>query len=210
MVDRPDLLDRSLVVELGQIADEQRRTAEEVRRELAEAGPSLLGALLDVVATGLRRWPDVEMDHLPRMADFVKWVEACAAGLGWPPGAFAEAYRGLRAHTDGRALDLWDVTPCLLGVLAQQQGRQFEGTVAELLKKLNGMADVLEVPRYRSCDWPGNAKALGTQLRRYAPNLRRRGVEVEWLRRSNVGYPVRITGRPAEGQSEGVNVAAGE
>jgi hypothetical protein len=28
------------------------------------------------------------------------------------------------------------------------------------------MADALDVPRYRSSDWPANAKALATQLRR--------------------------------------------
>jgi hypothetical protein len=44
------------------------------------------------------------------------------------------------------------------------------------------------------------------QLRRYAPNLRRSGIEIEWLGRTKYGYPVRITQHPAEDQAEEVNV----
>jgi hypothetical protein len=79
--------------------------------------------------------------------------------------------------------------------------------VAQLLKKLNDMADALDVPRYRASERPANPKALATQ-RRYAPNLRRSGIEIQWLRRSSEGFPVRITQRPAAGQAEEVNVIA--
>jgi hypothetical protein len=206
IVDRPDLLDRALSVELPRIDDGRRRTMEEIRRDLDAARPLVLGALLNAVAHGLRELPNVELSGLPRMADFVKWVEACGPSLGWERDSFAQLYRSQRADTDSRALDLWDVMPCLRGLLDKEPN--FGGTVAQLLKKLNGMADVLDIPRHRGTDWPANPKALATQLRRYAPNLRRNGIEIQWLGRSNEGYRVRITQRPADGRAEEVNVLA--
>jgi hypothetical protein len=95
--------------------------------------------------------------------------------------------------------------PCLRGLLAQQP--ELEGTMAHLLKKLNGMAAALEISAFRSYEWPRTPKALAMQLRQYTPSLRRVGIEVEQLRRSNVGYRVRITRRPVvTDTSEEVNV----
>jgi hypothetical protein len=86
--------------------------------------------------------------------------------------------------------------------------RQTLSGVVLVIEKLNRMADALDVPRYRASEWPANPKALATQLRRHAPNLRRNGIEIQWLRRSSEGYPVRITQRPADGPAEEVNVIA--
>jgi hypothetical protein len=48
------------------------------------------------------------------------------------------------------------------------------------------------------------------QLRQYTPSLRRVGIEVEQLKRSNAGYRVRITRRPVVNDTaEGVNVMSG-
>jgi hypothetical protein len=59
----------------------------------------------------------------------------------------------------------------------------------ELLERLNQTTPWTE----RSYEWPRTARALGEQLTRYAPNLRRVGVEVQRPARTNRGYPVRIT-----------------
>jgi hypothetical protein len=206
IVDRPDLLDRALSVELPRIDDDKRRTMEEIRSRLDAARPLVLGALLDAVAHGLRELPNVEISELPRMADFVRWVEACGPSLGWERGSFAQLYRGLRAETDGRALDLWEVMPCLRKLIEVEPN--FEGTVALLHKKLTAVAEILEMPRHRGTDWPANAKALATQLRRYSPNLRRSGIEIQWLGRFKDGCRVRITQRPVVGQAEEVNALA--
>src|SRR5919197_2231288 len=102
MVSRPDLLDRALVVEW---------------QELEEARPRLLGALLEVVACGLRNLPTTRLAELPRMADFTRWVEACAPALGWRPGEFTAALFQRRDEADAQDLGQWSVYPYLLRVL---------------------------------------------------------------------------------------------
>jgi hypothetical protein len=73
---RPDLLDRSLVVELPVIPEERRRTEREVRTEFAAEHPQILGALLDAASGALRELPGVRLERLPRMAEFAEWATA--------------------------------------------------------------------------------------------------------------------------------------
>jgi hypothetical protein len=190
MVNRPDLLERALVIELPIIPDGSRRTEEEVWKRLEEERPRLLGALLDAVSAGLRDLPSIQFEHLPRMADFARWVEACGGALGWGRGEFIATYQELRGELDDQALSLWPVYPVLLRLLEKEP--VFKGTVGHLLERLTSAGK--ERDGVWSSDWPRHAKALGTEMRRYAPNLRRLGVEVTWpkKKRSNRGYLVEI------------------
>jgi putative DNA primase/helicase len=197
MVSRPDLLDRALVVELPAITEGRRRTKEEVWQALEDDRPRLLGALLDVVASGLRNLPTTRLAELPRMADFTRWVEACAPALGWQPGAFTAALFQRRDDADAQALGQWSVYPYLLRVLGDLP--VFEGTVAELLKVLNALRR--SEGDYDLGDWPRTPKALGGELRRYAPNLARVGVELRHLGRSRDGSRIRLASRSTSPES---------
>ena len=122
------------------------------------------------------------------MADFTRWVKACAPALGWQPGEFTRALFQLRDEADAQALGQWSVYPYLLRVLGDVPA--FEGTVALLLKALNALRR--SEGDYEVGDWPRTAKALGGELRRYAPNLARVGVEVRHLGRSRDGSRIRL------------------
>jgi hypothetical protein len=186
MVSRPDLLDRSLVVELPAISDEGRRTKGEVWGRLNAARPRLLGALLSAVSLGLRCQAEVQLERLPRMADFAKWVEACAPALGWKPGEFVEFCLNEREEQDAQALAAWPVMPALERLV--QAAGVIEVTVAELLAGLRTVADT-PLPT----EWPRTAKGLGAALRRYAPALKRVGIRVERLGKGRDGHRVRLT-----------------
>lgn len=43
--------------------------------------PRILGVLLDAVSYGLRTVGHVQLDALPRMADFALWITACEPAL---------------------------------------------------------------------------------------------------------------------------------
>jgi hypothetical protein len=192
MISRPDLLDRSLVVELPPIPETKRRTKEDVWGDLKAARPRILGALLDAVSVGLRNLPRVKLDRLPRMADLARWGEACGPALGWKRMEFVNTLFALRDEADAFALDLWPVFPHLVAVLGKEN--EYRGTVGQLLEKLN-MTRRNQIGA-DSRDWPRTAKGLGIELRRYAPSLRRVGIEIEWAGRANTGMQIRITGNP--------------
>jgi hypothetical protein len=95
VVSRPDLGDRAIFLTLAPIREAQRRAEGELWREFQTARPRILGALLDAVAHGLRALGGVQLDQLPRMADFAVWITACEPAL-WPTGTFARAYAANR------------------------------------------------------------------------------------------------------------------
>jgi hypothetical protein len=192
MVNRPDLLDRALVIELPAIPDEARRTEEAVWQDLEAKRPLVLGALLDVVVAGLRNLSEVKLECLPRMADFARWVEACAPALGWQPEEFTQTCLQVRVELDEQVLSLWAVAPVLDRLLAKNKGG-IETTVGKLLMMLNEARGKEEGFVQ---DWPRTAKALGSELRLFTPSLRRTGIEVTFLGRARKGYRVRISRVP--------------
>jgi hypothetical protein len=170
---RGDLLDRSLLLHLPRIGESERRDEETFWMHFAAAQPALLGSLLDVVSSALHNIPSVELDELPRMADFAKWSVAASPALGWEPATFLGAYNANRTKGNEIAVEA-----SLLGE-ALQKIIGFEGTASELLKKLAGIAGE-ETTRTRG--WPRSPQALSGALRRLAPNLRAIGIEVEFHR----------------------------
>ena len=91
IVERPDLAERSAFSTCEPIGRKNRKSEEEVWASFAAAHASVLGALLDAVATGLKRFPEIRPPDLPRMADFAHWVIACEPAL-WKEGDFLRAY----------------------------------------------------------------------------------------------------------------------
>ncbi len=173
---RGDLADRSLMIDLPAIHDTDRRPEVSFWADYEAARPRLLGALLDAVATALRRLPQVRLDRLPRLADFALWVAAAAPALDLDADDFLKAYEHNRAAADAMAVE---ASPPAFAVLAfvQAQG-SWTGTATELLTALNEHPP--EGTDRRSRAWPKNAKALSDALRRAKPNLAKLGVSVQF------------------------------
>src|SRR5262249_40489744 len=81
VVSRPDLGDRAIFLTLPPIGEAQRRPETELWREFEIARPGILGALLDAAVHGLRAIGRIQLDRLPRMADFALWATACETTL---------------------------------------------------------------------------------------------------------------------------------
>lgn len=169
-----DLLDRSLLLTLPQLAGERRSEREFWEAWQAEAG-GILGALLAAAATGLRHRNAPLAGPLPRMADFAQWVGACERGLPWERGAFLAAYGENRAELHEIALEASLVAPVLADWIDTVY--EWKGSVADLLDRLGEAAGEGALNRK---GWPQGARALSNHLRRIAPNLRAAGIEVEF------------------------------
>jgi len=174
LAQRPDLLDRSLMVRCPVIPENRRRDEHELWEKFDEAAPRLLGCLLDAVSTGLRRLPEVELREAPRLADFARFAVACEPALGLAHGEFLEAYRGNRAEAHELALDAAPIAEPLRRLL--HENGVWEGTYSELLGALAERAGSSVAQRKT---WPASARGLSNQLRRLQPNLRAVGVEIE-------------------------------
>jgi DNA primase len=173
---RSDLLDRSLVLHLPPLPEERCRPEAELWDAFERVRPRVLGALLDVVAAAMRALPSVRMPRLPRMADFAVWATAAESALGWKAGTFLSTYTGNRGEANDLALDASPVAG-LLRELADAGG--WKGTCSDLLARLSESAGEEATKRPA---WPKTPRALGGQLRRLAPNLRRAGIALEMSR----------------------------
>jgi len=81
VISRPDLADRAIFLTLAPIGEVQRRPEAKLWREFEIVRPRILGVLLDAVSYGLRTVGHVQLDALPRMADFALWITACEPAL---------------------------------------------------------------------------------------------------------------------------------
>ena len=177
---RSDLLDRCLIVWLAAIPEDCRRPEAELLAEFEKVRPLILGALLDAVVVALRQLPTIELDSLPRMADFALWVTAAETAFGWEPGTFLATYHGNRESANDVALEASSIARPLLDLLEELGG--WHGTAGELLTALE--ARVSEQTK-RQNSWPKNGRSLSGHLKRLAPNLRAAGWQVGFHREAH-------------------------
>ncbi|MBK7406134.1 MAG: hypothetical protein IPJ41_16395 [Phycisphaerales bacterium] len=168
---RSDLRDRSIALSLRRIADEARRTEEDVNAEYERVRPGVLGAILDAVACALRNVKNVSLPSLPRMADLTTWVTAAEEALGWEPQRFYKAFNGNRASSHAEAVEASPIGPPIMALV---ESGPFEGTATDLLKELNTRRGEAQPPE----GWPKNYSGMSSQLKRLSQDLRGVGLEV--------------------------------
>jgi hypothetical protein len=88
----PDVIDRSIIIELEEIEDDKRRTDEEILSEFKTLRPKLFGFIFDTLAKAVTLKPSINIKKLPRMADFAIWGEAISRALGYNENEFLNAY----------------------------------------------------------------------------------------------------------------------
>lgn len=174
---RSDLLDRCLIVWLPSIPEDKRRSEEEMMLAFEHVQPQILGALFDALSGALRELPNTQLDKLPRMADFARWVTAAESALGWDSGDFMAAYQGNRDSANDLAIESSPVGQPLLVCL--EANGWWDGTATALLDEIEKHVSE-QTKRHKA--WPKNGRSLAGQLKRISPNLRLAGWEVEYHR----------------------------
>ena len=179
IVQRPDVIDRSIFLQLRPIAPGSRRSEHDLWAEFMHDYPRILGGLLDAVAAGMRLRSEVRLAELERMADFTHWGEAVSQGVGWPSGEFVKVYRANRLAASFVSLEESLLAQAMLE-LARYHG-SWKGTLTQLLEL------IAEWTGYHSSTtrgWPKTAGVASIELRRIAPQLRMFGVSVTFERGS--------------------------
>jgi hypothetical protein len=174
LVNRADLADRAILLELPPLQDANRRPEADLWREFEAAQPGILGAIFNSLAAALANVNSVKLARLPRMADFAVWVVAAEPALPWEAGSFLTAYDRNRAAVRDHSLEGDVVAVAVRSFM--EHGQEWEGTPTELLNRLTEEAGDL-VSRGKA--WPKTANSLSNRLRRAAPFLRANGIHYE-------------------------------
>lgn len=181
-LERDDLADRVVFINLRAIPDSERLTEHERAQIYSEAAPKALGLLLDVVAYGLDRVANGQqlLQRRPRLADFAEWTAAWAPALGWDPEDLMQSLAESRTDMSAEILENHLFVPLL--VRHVRTHGLVTGSATELKDQLHALADDLGVKRAES-DVPRTPKQLGDHLRRLADALERvHGIRVSQSR----------------------------
>lgn len=190
LASRADLADRAVIVTLPVITNTSRQTETEFWKAFDIAAPAILAGLLDTVSTAISRIGSVTLSESPRMADFAKWITAAEPALGWPDGAFMQAYAANRLSVEEAAIEGNPVAEAIL-CLIEDQGT-WRGTATELIKTLRaGYSILTDDP----ASFPRQPNKLAGELRRVAPLLRSRGVIIAFERQGKSGRKVITVGK---------------
>jgi hypothetical protein len=173
---RADLLDRSILVGLTRIAPEKRREEEELDAAYQEAKPAILGGMFDILSEAIRIRPEINLQVLPRMADFARWGCAIAMAMGKTSDDFVDAYENNIRQQNREVLD---GQPVAAAVEAFMKSRtEWEGSPSELLAELVVVAEKGRMD-INAKSWPKAPHILTRRLKEVQSNLAEVGIQVE-------------------------------
>jgi hypothetical protein len=172
---RPDLLDRSILLECQPIPDGQRKPERILWRDFEAVKARILGGIFNALCEAMRVKPGLKLDGLPRMADFAEWGRAIGEACGWGQKAFLDAYTREAASRNGAALDSSPVAQAIISLMEHESAR--EEPAAQLLSTLRHEAERLGIDTHGR-GWPRDAHGLSLRLNQVIPNLRHLGIRV--------------------------------
>ena len=181
---RPDLADRTIALDLPRI--NTYIPEQDLKKKWEEDQPLILGALYSLMSKVLAEMPRVRIDKPPRMADFARLGQALLNVMGIDD-SFTDIYSRNRDQVVTRAIDASPVAQAVITML--NDTGDFNGTKGYLMECLDNYK-----PKYfDKLAYPKTVRGLGDSLRRIAPALRVRNIEVlEDKKRHKDGYRVAI------------------
>lgn len=186
-INRSDLADRAVIMPMSRIVPEQRSSEADLWSRFESRRSQIFGALLDHMACGLRRLPHVQLQRLPRMADFALWSVATEA---FAPGVFMRAFESAAAEANEAVAESDPVTVAVAAFMMKR--KSWSGTAAVLRRVLSNH-DRSEAQPSAWKTWPREPSSFGKRLRLATPVLRKMGVEVVIGRASDHGRTRTIT-----------------
>jgi hypothetical protein len=175
---RGDLGDRMVIAELGEIADEERKTEEELEAEWRDAYPTILGGLYSTISKVLVKLAKVNVVNPPRMADYAKVLAAVDQVLGTKGLA---TYMTMREHVNVDVIDN-DVVGRELRKFMEGRKEPWEGSVSELTAELEAK-QLYPRSAVLPQGWPKFAQGMRTALMRLQPAMPAAGFQAEYLGR---------------------------
>lgn len=167
---KADLLDRSILIQLERITENQRKEEKELWSEFDEVKPYLLGAVFDAVSACLKTAPSLVLSSRPRMADYFKYATAAAIHLGWKEEDLIRSFEQNTVLQNEEAIDSSPVATTIIQFMETQN--EWQGSSTELYTKLEIIADNLKIKQ----GFPKSPNWLWKRIKEIRPNLLSKGI----------------------------------
>lgn len=178
---RPDLLDRSILMELERIPANERKEEAELNKQLKEDMPKILGSIFTTISEAMKIYDNIKLDKLGRLSDFTKWGYAIAEASGIGGDKFLNAYLNNQKEANYEA-----IVSNPLGLAISkfiEDSRRWEGKPAELLEILIKVAEEENI-NMNDKMWPKASNVLSRRINEIKSNLQDMGIEIEIIRSS--------------------------
>lgn len=172
---RPDLLERSLLLELERIEPKKRKTEKELYGKFKNDLPFILGGVFDVLVKAINVHPTIKLDSHHRMADWSLWGCAIAEALGYQKEEFLNAYQNNITRQSEMLLNENIVATTLFSFVEEK--KEWEGTATELLQQLYARTPIDYFEKQEKY-WPRSAAALMRKINELKTYLRQIGISV--------------------------------
>lgn len=185
LLQREDILDRTIPIKVSRISETKRRTQSELDSEFARLKPYLLGSVYNILSKALKLLPSVNLEKLPRLADWARLCYSICESMDNHTGQeFLDAYQYiLDRQTDMAVESSLVCQACRL--LVSQTGR-WDGTASQLYEVKLNYDDHEHTSDYEArCylvnhpDFPRSPATLAKELDRCKPTLESIGIKVK-------------------------------
>lgn len=167
VVERGDLVDRSIHVHLPRIDPKHRRDDSEFWDAFHASHAKLLGSLMNAALIATQNYGNVVLAEKPRMSAFAVWAVAAEKSFGWPEGRLMEVYKHNRSAAESHMLEFHGLASAMLRMMEKQ--KEFSGTYPDLI----GQLEMNIGPREKL---PQTSHSFAAELRRIRPALERHGL----------------------------------
>lgn len=180
-INEADLAERCLTIRPNLIPEQDRRSEDDMLRDLERDLRVIFRGLLNLIAAILEKLPEVQVVHPKRMIDFVRWLGAIELIEGVKPGLYQKNYADRMTESQLDSLHNNLLAASILDFVdggALKDG-EWHGSPSELLTQLNNRRDV--AAKYAK-DWPDNAISLSKRLNSLKASLLTQRIRIEFER----------------------------
>jgi hypothetical protein len=162
------------MIDLETIDKSKRKQESEIIAEFQILRPDLLGYILDILVKALQIKPTLQLQNLPRMADFAIWGEAIARAMGYYDMKFLNAYYENIGKQNIEAVESNILGQTVLRFVDdwyERSGDYWHDSTSKLLQQLNSIATTTGINTYARY-WPKSTDSLTRKLRTIASSLK--------------------------------------
>ena len=174
---KPDLLERSILLELEMINKENRKLEKDILSDFQKEKAEFLGSIFTAVSQAMKIYPSISLSELPRMADFTAWGCAIAEAIGHSKEKFLEAYYQNINQQNSEVIIESPIASSILEFMKDKS--DWHGTATALLEELKPVAVNLKIDVEKGNQFPKNHSALSKKINQLKPNLKAIGLEIQ-------------------------------
>ncbi len=171
---RPDLLDRCLILSFERIPEDKRIDEEDFWRNFNEEKPYILGAIFDTLSKILRLIPTFKLPRKPRMADYAKYATAGAISLGKTADEFLDVFSENISRQNQAAIESSPTAQSILQFMSERD--EWNGSSSDLHKELKLIVEKLNLQIGGSDGFPKPSSWLWRRIMQIRTNLLSLGI----------------------------------